>query len=169
MRIISDDSKSFIAALILGLIGVFYYGFIRKDLTINDLKQIKVKLKTIPEFGIKDNDVSYKYVNFYGVDCDHRYDISGNSYELLDINKMRSLSIGDTLILSVNKDRTVVEWINRDIDVYGIFLNNGSVLLKPNDVLYRDNNPNDKIITSLLVLIFVYILTLLSKLFKKEG
>lgn len=169
MRIISDDSKSFIAALIFGLIGIFYYGFIRKDLTINDLIQIKVKLKTIPEFGIKDNDVSYKYVNFYGVDCDHSYDISGNSYELLDINKMRSLSIGDTLILSVNKDRTVVEWINKDIDVYGIFLNNGSVLLKPNDVLYRDNNPNDKIITSLLVLIFVYILTLLSKLFKKEG
>ena len=42
MRIISDDSKSFIAALILGLIGVFYYGFIRKDLTINE-KNIKDK------------------------------------------------------------------------------------------------------------------------------
>ena len=82
---------------------------------------------------------------------------------------MCSLNIGDTLKLYIFKERSIIEIINRDVEVIGVYLNDDTKLLNPKMVINNNNNPDNAIFVVLLLISAVYGISFLSKSFRKDS
>lgn len=114
--------------LLLLLSGTIYLFFFPDSVNKDELTELTGILLNSPKFydvGVPGHkSISFKFKN-HTVE----FDIESCSYDNLKVKSFMSLKEGDTVIVSVRKQRTIRERINRDHDCFDLRSPNGEIYL----------------------------------------